>query len=57
MEYEVRKHNKPIAVVIKGYLDKQGGKVTVSRNEINWRFNSLDWRHQKQILFAFPQTH
>lgn len=56
MEYEVRKHNKPIAVVIKGYLDKQGGKVTVSRNEINWRFNSLDWRHQKQILFAFLQS-
>ena len=24
-----------------------------SRREIEWRFNALDWRYQKQILFAF----
>ena len=56
MEYEKRKHNTPIATVIKNYLDKKGGKVSVSRNEIEWRFNALDWRYQKQILFAFLQS-
>ena len=56
MEYKKRKHNTPIATVIKNYLDKGGGKVSVSRNEIEWRFNALDWRYQKQILFAFLQS-
>ena len=56
MEYEKRKHNTPISSVIKNYLDKDGGKVTPSRNEIEWRFNALDWRYQKQILFAFLQS-
>ena len=56
MEYEKRKHNTPIATVIKNYLDKKGGKVSVSRHEIEWRFNALDWRYQKQILFAFLQS-
>lgn len=56
MEYEKRKHNTPISIVIKNYLDKDGGKVTPSRNEIEWRFNALDWRYQKQILFAFLQS-
>lgn len=53
MEYKTRKHNTPISTLIKQYLDKEGGKVTVSRREIVWRFNALDWRYQKQILFAF----
>ena len=56
MEYKKRKHNTPIATVIKNYLDKKGGKVTVSRNEIDKRFYALDWRYQKQILFAFLQS-
>ncbi len=56
MDYEKRKHNRPISIVIKGYLDKSGGKVTESRNEIEWRFKALDWRYQKQILFAFLQS-
>lgn len=56
MEYKKRTHNKPISVAIKGYLDKSGGKVTASRNEIEWRFNALDWKYQKQILFAFLQS-
>lgn len=56
MEYEKRKHNRPISIVIKNYLDKSGGKVTKSRNEIEWRFKALDWRYQKQILFAFLQS-
>lgn len=53
MEYKTRKHNTLISTLIKQYLDKEGGKVTVSRREIEWRFNALDWRFQKQILFAF----
>lgn len=28
----------------------------MSRNEIEWRFNALDWRYQKQILFGFLQS-
>ena len=46
----------PIATVIKDYLNKQGGKVTSSRNDIERRFNALDWRYQKQILYAFLQS-
>lgn len=56
MEYKKRKRNRPISIAIKGYLDKSGGKVSVSRNEIEWRFDALDWRYQKQILFAFLQS-
>lgn len=56
MTYKKRAHNRPISTVIKDYLDKSGGKVTVSRNEIEWRFNALDWKYQKQILFAFLQS-
>ena len=56
MDYEKRKHNAPISTVIKNYLDKGGGKVVASRKEIEWRFNALDWRYQKQIIFAFLQS-
>ena len=56
MEYKKRMHNRPISVAIKGYLDKSGGKVSASRKEIEWRFNALDWKYQKQILFAFLQS-
>ena len=53
MEYEKRKHNAPIATVIKNYLDKKGGKVSKARDEIKYRFFALDWRYQKKILPAF----
>lgn len=56
MEYKKRKHNAPISTVIKCYLDKESGKVSAARKEIEWRFNALDWRYQKQILFAFLQS-
>ncbi len=56
MEYKKRRRNRPISYAIKGYLDKSGGKVSASRNEIEWRFNALDWRFQKQILIAFLQS-
>jgi len=53
MEYKRRKHNTPIATVIKNYLDKKGGKVSKARDEIKYRFFALDWRYQKKILPAF----
>ena len=46
-------HNKPIASVIKNYMDKKSGKVTESREEIRRRFHGLDWRDQKKIMNAF----
>ncbi len=42
-EKEIRKHNSPISKVIQGYMDKKGGKVKVSRNEIERRFDALDF--------------
>ena len=52
MEYWKREHNRPISIVIKGYMDKKGGKVTDSRKEIQRRFDGLDWEYQKQIFFC-----
>lgn len=54
--YHTKKHNMPIATVIKGYMDKSGGKVSASRKEIERRFYALDWKYQKQILFAFLRS-
>ena len=56
MEYWKREHNKPISIAVKGYVDKTSGKVDESRKEIKRRFDGLDWRYQKQILFAFLQS-
>ena len=56
MEYWKIEHNKPISIVIKGYMDKKGGKVVDSRKEIQKRFNGLDWEDQKRIIFAFLQS-
>lgn len=46
-------HNKPIASVIRNYMDKKSGKVTESREEIRRRFHGLDWKDQKKIMNAF----
>ena len=56
MSYEKRKHNGPISTAIKGFLDKEGGKVSASRKEIMKRYVGLDWRYQKQILYAFLES-
>ena len=56
MEYWRREHNKPISIAMKGYMDKKSGKVDESRKEIKRRFDGLDWRYQKQILFSFLQS-
>ena len=53
MRYQKRKRNTPIATLIKNYVDKKSGKVSVSRDEIKWRFDHLDWKDQKRILNAF----
>lgn len=56
MDNKKSKHNSPISKIIKSYLNKDGGKVIASRKEIEWRFNALDWKYQKQIIFAFLQS-
>ena len=48
-----KKRNTPIATLIKNYTNKQSGKVSESRKEIQLRFNFLDWKDQKKILEAF----
>ena len=45
--------NRPIAYVIRDYINKKSGKVTASRSEIKRRFSGLDWKDQKKILSAF----
>ena len=56
MRYQKRKRNTPISTLIKNYVNKKSGKVSVSREEIKWRFDHLDWKNQKKILFAFMDS-
>lgn len=56
MDYRKRKHNGFITTAIKGFLDKKSGKVSASRKEIKRRYFGLDWRYQKQILYAFMES-
>ena len=35
MEFKTKKRNTSIAILIRNYQNKKGGKVIVSRNEIN----------------------
>lgn len=53
MIYSERKRNTPIATLIKNYINKKSGKVTESREEIQRRFDHLDWKDQKRIMQAF----
>ena len=48
-----KKRNTPIAQLIKQFRDKKSGKVVESREEIQKRFDYLDWKDQKAILLAF----
>lgn len=48
--------NNPIATVIKNYVNKKSGKVSVSREEIQRRFFGLDWKDQKKVLAAFLEA-
>ena len=53
MRNKKQKRNSPIATLIKNYVNKNSGKVSASREEIQRRFNWLDWKDQKKILTAF----
>ena len=53
MRNKQHKRNSPIATLIKNYVNKNSGKVSVSREEIQRRFNWLDWKDQKRILTVF----
>ena len=48
-----RKRNTPVVTLIKNYINKNSGKVTESREEIQRRFDYLDWKEQKKIIHAF----
>lgn len=48
-----RIHNRPIATLIKWYVDKRSGHVQDARSKIQWRFAYLDWSQQKKITLAF----
>lgn len=51
--YKEKKRNTPVATLMKNYINKKSGKVSDSRNEIQIRFDYLDWKDQKKILSAF----
>ena len=53
MIYKTQKRNTPVVTLIKNYVNKKSGKVAESRNEIQRRFEHLDWKDQKKILLAF----
>ena len=53
MKIKKPKRNTPIVTLIRNYVNKKSGKVSVSREEIKWRFDHLDWKDQKKILIAF----
>ena len=53
MKFKQRRHNTPVATLLRNFVNKQSGKVVDSRKEIQWRFDCLDWKDQKKILFAF----
>ncbi len=42
--------------MIKNYVNKKSGKVTDSRQEIQRRFDYLDWKDQKKIISAFLES-
>ena len=56
MKFQKPKRNTPIVTLIRNYVNKKSGKVSVSREEIKWRFDHLDWKDQKKILFAFMDS-
>lgn len=49
----MKRRNTPIKTLIKNYADKKSGKVTISRYEIQRRFDYLDWKDQKTIIMFF----
>lgn len=56
MIYSIKKRNTPIATLIKNFVNKRSGRVTESREEIQRRFDYLDWKDQKKIILAFLES-
>ena len=52
MEFTPKRHNTPVATLIKLYENKKSGCVVEARKELQWRFDNLDWKDQKKILKA-----
>lgn len=50
------KRNRPIATVLREYVEKKKGKVSEARNELHQRFEYLDWSIQKKIIIAHLQS-
>ena len=53
MAYPIPERNKRISTLIKWFVERKKGKVVESRQEIQQRFESLDWSDQKKIILAF----
>ncbi len=53
MDFKPKRHNRPIAKLIKDFENKKSGRVTESRKEIMHRFDHLDWSQQKKIIHLF----
>ena len=53
MIHSSKKRNTPIVTLIKNFVNKRSGRVTESREEIQRRFDYLDWKYQKKIILAF----
>jgi len=56
MDYQAKKRNTPIATLIRNYVNKKSGQVAQSREEIQRRFDFLDWKDQKKIILAFLES-
>ena len=54
--FNTRRHNTPIAKLIRDFTNKDSGKVCESRKDIQIRFDYLDWKDQKKILSAFLES-
>ena len=44
MEFTPKRHNTPVATLIKLYENKKSGCVVEARKELQWRFDNLDWK-------------
>ncbi len=56
MYYKKTERNQPIKTLLRLYLDKNSGKVSYARREIQKRFDFQDWGVQKKIVAAFLQS-
>lgn len=52
MKRELQKRNTPISRLIRDYTNKESGRVSESKVEIKRRFEHLDWKDQKRIVYG-----